>query len=238
MSYHCHLSDVLPQRPRPKAPDLALLFYDDVLLKHPVLDTPEGYELGAGRLLGTEDIGTLITRLAQQQSLVMTRANTLACGVGKVVWWLPPSTRPLVFDAKYEQTKSIARLSHQPVPLPGLVLCAAERSLQVFAVRGRERPEAHTPLCHAPFWNIFSHGAVCQGSVTYPKEATPQQQEKWEEAFFNSTFTGPSRTDRYMNWGKSYEELLDKAIREGAFPEHVLIDSGKTLENVVLGGGK
>lgn len=32
-----------------------------------------------------------------------------------------------------------------------------------------------------------------------------------------------------MNWGRGYEELLTEARVQGAFPDSVLLDAGKTL---------
>ena len=234
MPYSSDLSKTGVTRPQALPPQLALLFYGDIILKHPVLDTEAGYELGAGATLSPDDLNALGELLARQ-GVIRTRANTLGCGVANLIWWVPPGVRPLHFDAKYEQTRSIARLSGVPVPHPGLVLAATASELRVFAVRGPERPDDTTRLYHAPFWNIFQGGRMCQGTVRYPRSLQPAAQEAWEDAFFNSVFTGPSRQDKYLNWGRSYEELLERAIHDGTFPEDVLIESRLTLGDLLDG---
>ncbi|WP_189074226.1 PRTRC system protein B [Deinococcus sedimenti] len=226
-----------PQRrtPTPLAPELALLIYGNhqrsAILKHPVHDTPQGYVLGPGQLLSREDHQRLVDFTAGT-GLTFTAPTTLATGLHCVCWWVPPHERPLLFDAKYDAARTIARLSGVPVPHPGLVFTASRDGLHVYAVRGDQRPTPDTALCHAPYWNMFSTAQVCRGTTLYPSRFTPDTQPEWEAAFFQSVFTGPSRTDRYMNWGRSYEELLTEARAQGAFPQGVLLDAGKTLADL------
>lgn len=228
------LTTVQPIRATP--PSIALLMYGEgqALLKHAVQKVGEGYVLGAGVNLTQPDVQTLVDTLGGR-AMIHTQANTLATGVGQVAWWVPPGGRALRFDAKYAQTKTISALSGTPVPCPGLVMVAGAGQLSVFAVTGSERPGPKTVLCHAPFWNMFASGRMCQGSVTYPQEATPSTQAAWEACFFDSVFTGASRTDRYMNWGKSYQELLEHAQRLDYFPDEVLISTKKTLTQTLAG---
>jgi PRTRC genetic system protein B len=223
--------------PEPYLPELALLLYRKrgggvELLKHPVQAAPQGPMLGAGGHLTVPDQDALLTFLTGT-GLRWVNERTLACGHAQVCWWVPPGERALLFDAKYAQTASIARLSGVPVPLPGLVMIAQPNRLQVYAVRGDARPGAGTPVYAAPFWNMFSSNVVCRGTVSYPASCTPGTQDAWETAFFQSVFTGPSRSDRYLEWGRSYEELLETAIRAGAFPERVLVATGQTLTEVL-----
>lgn len=216
--------------PRACAPHLALLIYGNghFILKHPVLEQDGEFVLGAGVILTPEDMDAMAKVLAGQ-GMQLTGPATLAVGIQSVAWWVPPSQRPLLFDAKYDQTKSVAKLSGVPVPLPGLVMIASPNSLKVFAVLGSARPTGESTLYHAPFWNMFSSGEMCRGTVKYPSSCTPESQSEWETCFFQSVFTGPSRTDKYMHWGKSYEELLQAAIKQGAFPEDTLMPLGETL---------
>lgn len=231
MPYVNELSDpsaVLPPRATP--PQLALLIYGNgrFILKHPVIEQGGAFALGAGVLLTPQDMDAMTNMLAGQ-GMHLTQPNTLAVGMQSVAWWVPPSSRTLQFDAKYAQTASIAKLSGVPVPLPGLVMTATPGKLQVFAVKGAQIPQADSALYHAPFWNMFDTGAMCQGTVRYPTACTPENQPNWEACFFQSVFTGPSRTDKYINWGKSYEELLHLAIKQGTFPDETLMPLGRTL---------
>lgn len=87
-------------------------------------------------------------------------------------------------------------------------------------------------MCHAALWNIFPTGRVCRGSTAHPQACTPDTPLDWEETFLQSEFTGPSRRDRYLNWGRSHEELLDEAQAQGTFPAEVLGAAGKTCAQV------
>jgi PRTRC genetic system protein B len=216
---------------KPIKPVFALVVYEGAesfACKHPVYERAGKPILGAAQGL-TENEGRTLMESLGGRGLIPTRVNTLATSATSVAWWVPPSQRALLFDAKYAQTASIARLSGVPVPLPGFVMIASPPGLRVYAVRGNERPELRTPLMTAPVWNLFPSDVICRGSVQYPQGCTPEDQDAWEAAFFQSVFTGPSRSDRYMNWSRSYEELLCEALRVGAFPEAVLMPAALTL---------
>ncbi|AFD27282.1 hypothetical protein DGo_PB0013 (plasmid) [Deinococcus gobiensis I-0] len=223
---------------RPLRPTLAVLIYGEgpraQLLKHPVHDQDEGYTLGAGAALSTRDRDGLVNYVCGH-GLRWSSPHTLATGANAMCWWRPPGVQPLLFEAKYKAVESIARLSGRPVPHPGLVFYAQPGSLSVFAVRGAERPTSETPLMHAPFWNMFNTGQMCQGTVAYPQEITAATQDAWEAVFFSSHFTGASRTDKYMEWGSSYQELLEHALKLGVFPDEVLMPTKRTLAQY-LGG--
>lgn len=218
-------------------PVLALVLYEGegaFACKHRIYERAGKPVLGAAQGLRESDVQALLLALGARH-LTPTRPNTLAVSPNAVAWWVPPGKHPLLFDAKYAQTASIARLSGVPVPLPGLVMIASAAGLRVFALRGDARPELDTPLMTAPVWNLFKSHVVCRGTAQYPEQYTPQAQEAWETVFFQSVFTGPSRSDRYMNWGGSYEELLEAAIQQGAFPEDVLVPADLTLRDVLEG---
>ncbi|WP_175607495.1 PRTRC system protein B [Deinococcus marmoris] len=214
-------------------PTLALIVYASqvggtVLLRHPIQDYASGFELGSGSNCTLNDLREL-ARAAGQSDVQFTQASTLACGPDTLAWWLPPGLRTLRFEPAYQGTKTLAGLNGTPLPHPGLVFVASPGTLKVFAVRGSERPHAETPLCHAPYWNLFAGGVICRGTARYPQTVTPQDQGVWEDAFFTSSFTHPSRTHKDTHWGGSYEELLNKAAADGAFPENVLMDAGLSL---------
>lgn len=230
-----------PDRQNPTQPlqaQLALILYgndkDTVLCKHPVLQGKKGQSmLGEAHLVTDADRRRLLQALGRE-TLVLVQHNTLALSPNACAWWRPAQAGAMYFDAKYEQTRSIARLSGIAVPHPPLLFIAqAGQSLEVYALRENQRPNATTPLCHAPYWNVFKDARMCRGSVRYPQTATPESQPDWEQAFFQSTFTGPSRADVYMNWGKSYEELLEHTLELGHFPAQVLKDAGTTLAEVL-----
>lgn len=220
---------------QPLQPTFALILYQgaaNAVFKHPVHTESGRPVLGAATPFTAADATTLIVALGGQ-SLTPVQPNTLAVSPVATAWWCPPQRRALMFEAKYKETASIDRLSGVPLPLPGLVFIASPAKLRVYAVKGELRPDLHTPLMHAPFWNVFHTAEVCRGSVQYPHACTPETQSAWETSFFQSVFTGPSRTDRYINWERSYEELLQHAVEAGQFNEDVLMPTGGTLAEVL-----
>lgn len=213
-------------------PVLAMVLYagdTHTACLHPVHTSPSGQvELGSAQALSTEQAEVVLEALGRR-TLLPVLPRTLALSSFECAWWVPPGAQALHFDPKYTGTQEIAALNGTSIPHPGLVMIAGLSQLRVFAITGNELPTLETPLFHAPFWNMFASGAMCRGSVSYPVTARPQDQAIWEALFFRSTFTGPSRMDRYMQWDRSYQELLEQAISDQVFPEAVLMPLGPTL---------
>lgn len=240
MSLHRRATFTPPREPARAlyAPALALIMYQGqgphefLALKHSIHDQPGGAVLGAASPLSDADTRALIRTLAGTD-LLPVLDTTLAVSPVACAWWTPPAKQAMNFDAKYQGTETVARFTGVPVPHPGLVFIATAQQLRVFAVKGDRKPGLGTELYCAPFWNIFMSNAVCQGTVKYPDRPAPDQQAVWEDVFFRSTFTGPSRQDRYMNWDASYEELLQHATDQGAFPEDVLVSAKLTLQEAL-----
>ena len=217
-------------------PALALILYagphQHLAMKHAIHYVNGQATLGPATPLSDGDTRTLVTALAGTD-LLPVQDTTLAVSATACAWWVPPGTRAMTFDAKYQGTETVARFTGTPVPHPGLVFIASARGLKVFAVPGPGKPRLDTLLYCAPFWNMFGSHTVCQGTVQYPARPTPELQDVWTDIFFRSTFTGPSRQDRYMNWDASYEELLQHATDQGAFPEDVLVSAKLTLQEAL-----
>ena len=66
------------------------------------------------------------------------------------------------------------------------------KAWKVFAFKGRQRPDADTPLSVAPFFNVWQNGTICVGSARLPKGDQVHNHLAWEEAFFRSYFTHPN----------------------------------------------
>ena len=76
--------------------------------------------------------------------------------------------------------------------IPALVWRASRGGLTMFAIADDTGPNEETPLCHAPFFNIYNDGKVCMGNVNIriPKHCGLEDFIKlWQEAFFNSYFS-------------------------------------------------
>jgi PRTRC genetic system protein B len=76
--------------------------------------------------------------------------------------------------------------------VPAMVWKASRDKLQVFALKGKSKPNAKTELCHAPFFNIYDDGAVCMGNVHINIDRNTHLEDfmaQWEKYFFESYFS-------------------------------------------------
>ncbi len=232
-----------PTRTEPLRPTLALILYTgaashSLTLKHRVLrraqpgQQAEHLTFGPGTALTTKETHQLIQALTGTD-LIPVSPHTIAVSPTATAWWRPPAPQAMQFTPKHDGNATITRYSGLPLPHPGLVFIASPGTLRVYAVNGTDRPTLDTPLHHAPYWNLFASGQVCRGSTPYPPTAAPDTHPAWEHAFFSSTFTGPSRSDRYIHWDASYEELLQDLASRDAFPDAYLLPARKTLRSAL-----
>ncbi|HEY4147629.1 MAG TPA: hypothetical protein VGM41_01805 [Chitinophagaceae bacterium] len=69
---------------------------------------------------------------------------------------------------------------------------AIKERLQVFALKGKTKPNADTPLQYAPLFNLSQDGRVCMGTVNINidrQTGLEQFMAEWQSYFFNSYFT-------------------------------------------------
>lgn len=153
--------------------------------------------------------------------------SDFAAGASTLIWWKAPSTQYLMF------TKGMG-VSNGRAPLPGLVFRVRNGSLNVWAVRGKERPRPATELCELPLPNI-SGGAVCMGNVQLEAKALPEHAEMWERAFFQSAFS-PHHTIKMVGtkpFAAFWNDLIGS--KRKSFPEQVL-NPTTTLQDVMESG--
>lgn len=75
--------------------------------------------------------------------------------------------------------------------VPPLVWKASRNELHIYALDATTINES-TPLCHAPFFNVYDNGKVCMGNVEVDIAADCGLEDfmmSWEQYFFNSYFT-------------------------------------------------
>ena len=119
------------------------------------------------------------------------------------------------------------------MPCPGLVFVVTTKAWKVFAFKGRQRPDADTPLSVAPFFNVWQNGTICVGSARLPKGDQVHNHLAWEEAFFRSYFTHPNiHTPRGLTRYRAgpfalWRDLLDGRLSH--FPTRTLVPTGWTL---------
>lgn len=104
---------------------------------------------------------------------------------GFVVWYTPPMETELFFVPDLQLPTGKAHI-------PAMVWKASKNSLHVYALKGKSKPNANTPLYHAPYFNIYDSGNVCMGTVQITIDRFTRLEDfisKWETYFFNSYFS-------------------------------------------------
>ena len=189
----------------------------------------------AGRPLDSRTLQSVCADLmdsARVRSGVLP-ANVLSVGLEHVVWWSPPGRRTYFFNTSVADDGRVHVGQRSGMALtPGLVFVAKRQQMMVFAVKGDERPDASTPLCHAPLMNVYESGKVCTGSMPLPDSTVAASIAKWEEAFWNSNFTHPNHTKPVNYKGGLHAfslALLDDRFR--TFPQRVL----RRIKGLTLG---
>jgi len=175
----------------------ALLIYEDtsknaapVITLHSV-DCSTGTPLiGPGR---TPSI-TALRRAMAQMSLSDANVNYLpraliAQAPNFFVWWTPEARRKIWFSIARSNGEALQALNGTEVWMPPLVFIADNAQLHVHALATNQRPEPHSPLYVAPFYNLYDTGNLCIGTAPVPKTPSLDTIADAERAFFGSFFT-------------------------------------------------
>ncbi|AZA47043.1 PRTRC system protein B [Chryseobacterium carnipullorum] len=147
---------------------------------------------------------------------------------GKVIWFTKSQERPLLFTEQLSIPNGLANV-------PPLVWCANKQGMKIFALENNQRPNAETPLFHAPFFNVYESGSVCMGTVDVNiKNSVSLEEftEKWEDYFFNSYFSHLVNSHNPIN-GNCVNLWKNLIQSKEAFPTEVLINSNLTLKNLL-----
>lgn len=202
---------------------------------HPVSDGAGGRPvIGAGRVIDSSDLATVVRGLAGGRGLPFLSGNVLASNANTMVWWRPSAPARVWFNVKKDE-----RLGKRTgiTPQPSLVFVVKGERFSVFAVKGQERPTPQTMLFQAPYMNVNEAGAICVGQANVPKSVSPEAIAGFEEAFFSSRFTHPNvHIDARLVKRKGgshalWADLLDGKHRK--FPEAVLVPLSDTLGSLL-----
>lgn len=147
---------------------------------------------------------------------------------GYAVWHTPPQEVSLFF------TDSLGIPSGK-AKIPALLWKATKESVQVFAIKGKTKPTAKTPLCYAPFFNLSQDGRVCMGTVNINIDRQTCLEDfmaQWESYFFNSYFTHTLGNHRHCK-GNLIQLWQEQAGTGRDFPQEELIKTGRTLKDLI-----
>lgn len=146
---------------------------------------------------------------------------------GFAVWHTPPQTVKLLFA----ENLGIASGNAQ---IPALIWKARKNSLQVFALNAETLIE-NTPLCHAPFFNIYQDGRVCMGDVPVriPRECGLEQfVALWQDYFFNSYFSHLFQGHRPIS-GNIIQLWHGLIATQEPFPSEVLLTNSFQVKHLI-----
>lgn len=177
--------------------------------------------LGAGQLMTTAVLRELACTLGTACQAEFLPEQVVARTAELLAWWTPAMIRPMFFRTGSE----LADVSGQRFPHPALLLVERAGSLYVRALRSRERPNADTKLCAAPYWNIGNDGAVCAGTMRVPKSAGVTAMAAWEQAFFQSEFTHPGGAGRLTKRKGGAAALWKSLAGKSTFPLITLVQT-------------
>ena len=132
--------------------------------------------------------------------------------------------------------KAQLNLESGKASVPALLWKATPDKLVIFALNGKKRPDSHTLLYHAPFFNVHEDASVCMGDVRidFAPDATLQGfMAGWQDHFFNSYFSHmiASQSPVKIN----IIDLWKKLINTGKpFPLNVLKPTNLTINDILL----
>lgn len=147
---------------------------------------------------------------------------------GTVIWYTKAQLRELFF------VQSLG-IPNGRAYVPPMVWKASKHSLSVFAITGNRRPTPRTKLYHAPFFNVYTDGKVCLGSIKIDIKNSASVDEfikAWEHYFFHSYFSHVVAAGRHMKG--NCVALWKKLIADGtAFPVEVLEPNRLTINSIL-----
>ncbi len=150
-----------------------------------------------------------------------------ASGKGNVIWFTKAGKRNLFFK------DSLGILNGQ-ANVPPMLWMASKTGLHVFALKSNRRPTENTYLYHAPFFNIYTDGKVCMGTVDVCFQKSAYLEgfiQQWEAFFFNSYFSHllENRSPVKGNCVNLWKSLIEN---DDPFPKDRLINTNRTLKNL------
>lgn len=147
---------------------------------------------------------------------------------GQVIWYTPAQKVGLFFGNSLGIVNGLASV-------PSLIWKAGKDSLFIYAYKGERKPSEATQLYHAPFFNLYSNGGVCMGTVNLDIQKCTCLEDfisTWEHYFWNSYFSHLIGEFNPVNG--NILQLWQELISTGKpFPSDVLKKTNLKLENLI-----
>ena len=204
---------------------------------HPIVnDANNGATIGAGIPFDEKALKRLASDLASSLRIKsgILPSNVLSIGDDHIMWWSPPSRRTYFFNTRQDDTSiNVGKRSGEALT-PSLIFVVCRDRMSVFAVKGNQRPDADTPIFHAPLMNVYEDGTLCMGSMSRPNSTLAESISQWENGFWDSAFSHPNyaKSVNYKGGLHAFStDLLDGRFRK--FPDRVLRPMKITLQKIV-----
>jgi len=147
---------------------------------------------------------------------------------GYAVWFTPPQTVDLFFADSLGIPSGKSKI-------PALLWKATKERLQLFALKGKGKPNLNTTLYFAPLFNLSQDGSVCMGTVNVniDRQTTLEQfMVQWENYFFHSYFTHTLGNHRHCK-GNLILLWQEQVGTDRDFPQDELVKNGRTLKDII-----
>lgn len=188
--------------------------------------------LGPAQPLTTAFIEDLAESLSGGAVAELLPENVLAKTDRMIAWWTPRCVRRMFFENSEGKAQI---LNGKNFPQPPLVWRVAHGDLKIRALCGNKRPNTHTSLAAAPFWNLSDDGSVCLGTMRSPDSASVASIGAWEQGFYESAFTH-ANVGRLTRQQGGHDALWAKlAGKRRPFPTDALIQLPQTLAQFIQG---
>lgn len=147
---------------------------------------------------------------------------------GYAVWYTPPQEVPLFFASALGIPSGRGKV-------PAMVWKASRDELSVFALKSTTKPQAKSKLYHSPYFNVYSNGKVCMGTVRVNITEAARLEDfmaQWENYFWNSYFShlmnghNPVTVNIVQLW-------KGQVKKDVPFPVQVLKPTNHTLQNLL-----
>jgi PRTRC genetic system protein B len=193
--------------------------------------------IGPGQLLGRETLDSILRDMQAREERVerkLISPQLLFQDNTMLLWYSAACVRPIYYstaDKQFEKDVNGKAVAHPP-----LLFMAQPGMLYTWALKENSRPDAGTKACIAPYWNLYSNGAMCRGDVKVPGTLLPSTIPDWEKIFYDSRFThsnlhsGKSTTHKGGHHGL-WREMVGKEI----FDSKYLVATKLTVGDILAG---
>jgi PRTRC genetic system protein B len=173
---------------------------------HGVMHIPgQAPKLGAGSPITRAALSDMFSSLKVEVGVKgWISDRVLYVGDGMLAWWLAAGVRTL-----FVKGLAAGMAAHPP-----LVFAVIGSQWYVWALKDNERPNPHTQLMNAPYFNVYKNGDICVGNVKLPATLAPETTGEFERAFFESRFTHASHTD-LINYYQGGIAALQRDLLKG-----------------------